>query len=240
MALSLSQTSMLAAVMSPGKRVASYGYPDVIAPLEMIEDILGDKYRSLKYRTDNYAICKRHGIEPRNIPDAHSFVELLGGTLDVYDIVKERGCETYCNLNEPQNTANFYDVVLDVGTAEHCFNIAQAVMNMANQLREGGVIIHENPANWVNHGFYSLSPTLFADFYAANGFALLDCRLVTRDGRSFCITPHRRIVMAEEVNVFAVARRIKCQGLVYPTQGKYAGNSAPAAEVRALTEKVAA
>ena len=38
----------------------------------------------------------------------------------------------------------------------------------------GGEIIHAAPTNnWPNHGFYQLSPTLFHDYYTANGFEVI-------------------------------------------------------------------
>src|SRR3990167_1396607 len=221
MALSISQTTALGRILKPGMRVAGMGYPDLIAP---IVDMPG-----LKYRDDSEAICKRHGLQARKIPDAESYFALQGCALDVYDIVHERGCEHLCDLNYPWaslregGTQQKYDIVLDVGTLEHCFNIAQAAMNMADMVKEGGYIIHENPFNQGNHGFYNLNPTWYHDFYNANGFALLECKLVTRDGRS-AIVPHTsRFPMAdEESNVFAMAQRTMIKTMVYPVQSKYA------------------
>jgi hypothetical protein len=221
MALSLSQTAALGHVLKPFMRVASMGYPDIIAE---IGDMPG-----LEYREDSDAICKRHGLRPRRIPDAHSFFALRSCKLDVFDIVQERGCEILCDLNEPRNidyAEQMYDVVLDVGTSEHCFNIAQAMMNMAALVKVGGVIIHENPFSCPNHGFYNLNPTFFADFYAANGFELLECKLASRDGGSAEIPHTKRFRMPEgavELNVFAMARRTALQEFVFPVQSKYKG-----------------
>ena len=185
MALSVSQTEALACILKPGMRVASMGYPDMIAPIEMIEQMLGDKKEFVRSHTDSFDICRRHGLVRRLIPDAHSFFRTLDCELDVYDIVQERGCEILCDLNSPFAFSKIesgiyldiyqsYDIVLDVGTVEHCFNIAQAIMNMAGLVKEGGFIIHENPhSGWGNHGFYNLNPTWYHDFYTANGFTPL-------------------------------------------------------------------
>src|SRR5690349_3552730 len=162
MALSLLQTETVERLLKPGMKVASFGYPDIIARVEMV---------GLEIRKDSEEICKRHGLEQHDVPDAHSYFRKLGGSLDVYDVVKERGCEIYCDLNsrEPFASQGMHDIVLDVGTSEHCFNIGQALINMAHMVKEGGWIIHENPSNWGNHGFYNLNPTLFVDFYEQNG-----------------------------------------------------------------------
>lgn len=217
MALSLSQTAAVTKILKPGMRVASMGYPDLIA-------VMIDDWPELQYRKDSDAICKRHGLAYHPIPDAESWFSLMGAKLDVYDIVKERGCEIICDLNI--ESALFkterYDVVLDVGTVEHCFNIANAIMNMADLVKEGGYIIHENPFSMGNHGFYNLNPTWYHDFYEANGFKLLNCHLTTRDGRVGEV-PHTKRFRAtsEEFNVFAMAQRTKIQSFVFPTQTKY-------------------
>ena len=230
MALSLSQTAYLSDILKPGMRVASFGYPDIIAPPESIERMVGHKLSSLAHRADSKEICRRHGLQERPIPDAESLFSLMDCNLDVYDIVRERGCEHLCDLNFPLPMDKFpnliyagYDIVLDVGTAEHCFNIGQALINMADMAKEGGYIIHENPFNCGNHGFYNLNPTLFHDFYGQNGFDVMECMLVTRDGRQATV-PHaaRFKFVVEELNVFCVARRTAIRPFVFPVQSKYA------------------
>jgi SAM-dependent methyltransferase len=203
-------------------RVASFGYPDIIAS---IDPLLKETFAPIEYREDSEAICKRHGLKPRKIPDAHSFFKLMGAELDVYDIIRERGCEIILDLNKPGGEpfkAPQYDIVLDVGTAEHCFQIGQALMNMAEVVKEGGYIIHENPANWGNHGFFNLNPTLFYDFYTDNGFEVQELNLVTRDGRVFKTPPVQRFKFPnEEVNIFCLAKRLRIQPFVLPVQSKY-------------------
>ena len=232
MALSVSQTDALASIIKPGMRICSFGYPDIIAPPEMIQTLMGEKYTLLEARADSAVICQRHGLNPRPIPDAHSLFDLLGCTLDVYDIVQERGCEILGDLNNIgwDDTHPIYDIALDVGTAEHCFNIAQAMFNMAVGVKLGGHIIHENPFNWGNHGFYNLNPTFFHDFYTANGFELEHCGLVSKDGTGFNVPLTKRFqYTATEINIFAMARRMAVQPFIYPQQSKYN----PAARVRA-------
>lgn len=217
MALSVTQTEALSRILKPGMRVASMGYPDLIAPL-----FLGE-VDGLKYREDSEAICKRHGLPLRKIPDAQSYFALKDCKLDVYDVVQERGCEILCDLNMQIRHETSYDIVLDVGTTEHCFNVAQAIMNMAGFVRIGGYILHENPFNWGNHGFYNLNPTFFVDFYEANGFKMLECKLANKKGDYINVPPGNRFRYTEsEMNVFAMAQRVTIQPFVYPVQRKYA------------------
>jgi SAM-dependent methyltransferase len=82
--------------------------------------------------------------------------------------------ELIFDLNEPQTPATLshqFDVVLDSGTLEHVFDFAAGLRHCVRAVREQGRIVHLTPSsNCVEHGFYSVSPTLFADFYAASGF----------------------------------------------------------------------
>lgn len=212
----------------PGARIASMGYPDIIASEKTIAEMTEGILKPLAYRVDSDAICMRHRIEPpRRIPDAESFFGLFGATLDVFDIVQERGAEILCDLNywlDPKYERQ-YDIVLDVGTMEHCFNIAQAAMNMAGLVKQGGVIFHENPFNWGNHGFYGLNPTWYGDFYGQPGWELRDCRLLERNGKHAPMEGNARkyrfIWSGGEANCYAMAERTALLPLSFPSQSKY-------------------
>jgi hypothetical protein len=115
-----------------------------------------------------------------------------------------------------------YDYVLDVGTLEHCFNIAQALVNMASLAKVGGFIFHENPFNWGNHGFYNLSPTLFHDFYTDNGFELVEMKLMERDGKMYEAPRTKRFTFSGgEANLFTIVKRLEMKDVSMPLQTKY-------------------
>jgi hypothetical protein len=208
--------------LEAGQAIASMGYPDIIFPPEKLKDLLGDRYAELKIRPDSDVICKRHGAKQQEVPDAESLFELFGASLDVYDIVKERGCEIVLDLNHPfpQNACEQYDHVLDAGTIEHCFNVAQAAINVAALANVGGRVYHENPFNWGNHGFYSLHPTWYRDFYEANGFELEQCQLVQRNFKQ-APAPMGRFFIETEVIALTIAKRLEVRDFVFPTQRKY-------------------
>ncbi len=212
----------------PGARIAAMGYPDIVAPEQLINDLTIGLVAPLQYRDDSEAICTRHGIPAgRKIPDAASFFAAFGATMDVFDIVQERGGEILCDLNDPMDPRHAcqYDFVLDVGTLEHCFNIGQAARNMVSLLGAGGVIFHENPFNWGNHGFYGLCPTWYADFYGQAGFQLHDLRFLLRDGKQIPLAGAERTrrfnIAAGEVNCYAMAERTELLPITWPTQTKY-------------------
>jgi SAM-dependent methyltransferase len=74
-------------------------------------------------------------------------------------------------LSTPSELRESFDVVLDSGTLEHVFDFAAGLRHCVRMVRPGGRAIHITPSsNCVEHGFYSISPTLFMDFYTASGF----------------------------------------------------------------------
>ena len=202
------------------------GYPDIIAPSDLIAEVLGDKLPELKYREDSATIARWHNLPAGfNVPDAASFFGLQGASLDVYDVAEIRGGEILCDLNHNhphwRDGAGTYDFVIDVGTIEHCFNIGQAALNMAGLLKAGGIIYHTNPYNSGNHGFYGINPTWYADFYSQPGFRLLRCNLFQRE--QVIEIPHTGRFKCDvaEVNVFAAAMRTELRPVEFVVQTKY-------------------
>lgn len=195
--------------LKPGQRIASLGYPDIVAPEREVDAWLGR--RVIQYRDDSEKICKWHGIRPAHrIPDARSFFEAFECHLDVFDIMQARGDEILCDLNVPMAPTRGYDYVLDVGTLEHCFNIGQAAQNAAGLLLQDGIIYHSNPFVMSNHGFYSLNPTWFADFYAQPGFELLWLKIAMKGADEYINVPLTQRFLHgtdQELNIFAAARR---------------------------------
>jgi SAM-dependent methyltransferase len=225
MALSKLMLQTLLEGIKPGQAIVSLGYPDIIPDMKLIREKLGVKSLELKYREDSEKICKRHGLPMQDIPDSESLFELLGCTLDVFDVVQERGCEVLVDLNKPipENACGQFDWVLDVGTMEHCFNAPQALVNIAALAKVGGCVLHENPFNWGNHGFWNINPTLMYDFYEDNGFEVVACFLHNhRTGVLFEAPRLKRFKFLEaEVNLFTVAVKREEMEFSFPTQGKY-------------------
>ena len=83
------------------------------------------------------------------------------------------------NLPVPMDFYDSYDVIVDGGTLEHIFNIPQVLENIFNMLKTGGRIIHLTPtSNFVDHGFYMFSPTLFFDYYTVNRWNIVTNYLI--------------------------------------------------------------
>ena len=85
----------------------------------------------------------------------------------------DEGADYAWDLNNivPANYHEKFDAIYDGGTLEHVFNVPNVLSNVCSMLKIGGRAIHENPASGLlDHGFYSIQPTLYNDFYRAQNF----------------------------------------------------------------------
>jgi hypothetical protein len=211
------------------QRVLSLGYPDILAAPEQLAALFGAQLvPAFQYRDDSAHIARWHGLpETARIVEAQNFFALLGYDLEVLDVVKARGGEMVHDLNQPlpRELHRRYALVIDPGTLEHCFNIAQAAKNVAELVATGGCVFHANPLNMFNHGFYNLNPTWYHDFYAANGFSvqLLDGMVnpVNQPGRFDVPRTARFGGVPPESSLYVLARRVADTPVRWPTQSKY-------------------
>ena len=94
-------------------------------------------------------------------------------TVDSVDFSDFEKATIIADLNKPMERKNFFDTVIDFGTSEHVFNIAQCLQNISNLCKKDGIILHSLPANNnCGHGFWQFSPELFFSLYTKeNGFS---------------------------------------------------------------------
>ncbi|CCQ73615.1 hypothetical protein [Magnetospira sp. QH-2] len=79
------------------------------------------------------------------------------------------------DLNHPLPFKDLFDVVTNIGTAEHVFDTAQVYRTVHDHCHPNGLMIHTQPmTGQVNHGFYSVSPTLFLDLARVNDYEILE------------------------------------------------------------------
>ena len=115
--------------------------------------------------------------------DAVTFFKCLGFA-EVYamDVSDYEGADVVFDLNSevlPDELQMKFDYIIDGGTCEHVFNIANALNNIVGMLKIGGKVYHYLPSNdWINHGFYSISPCLLNDFYTDNGFKIEESNII--------------------------------------------------------------
>jgi len=189
--------------------VLSLGYPDLTVTPGDIEKLFG--YKPTEFTKAN----EWHGREDP-LPETFELFDHLGARLTVVDFTPDRGVEQIADLNYPHDLGKF-DLVIDAGTLEHCFNIGQAWTNAAGAVKVGGHIYHISPMNMPNHGFYSLSPTVFHDFYSQNGW---HCEMKILARPMYFNTTGRFMVTTEHL-VSCLARRNHSEPFKMPIQTKY-------------------
>ena len=113
--------------------------------------------------------------------DGATLLKALGAEeVNALDVNAYEGADLIWNLNDPVSPClhGHFDFILDGGTLEHVFDLPQALDSIARMTKIGGAIVLMTPAsNSVDHGFYSVSPTLLFDYFGANGFGMLSCYL---------------------------------------------------------------
>jgi hypothetical protein len=194
-------------------KVLCLGVPIVLIDDDKCEEIFGVR-PTVKVKPPWWA-------EMEGSPDPYS---LIGG-LTCVDAIAHDGREVVADLNHPHDFGEF-DLVIDAGTTEHCFNVGQAIVNAANAVKVGGYILHTNPVSMGNHAFYNFCPTLMWDFYKANGFTIerLELRDRMGEGQNVPFHPAGRFPLGNNWAMYCLAKRQERKPLSYPIQGKYRAN----------------
>ena len=121
-----------------------------------------------------------NGVDDQALFQAMGFAEVVS-----LDASPFEGATRLLDLNAaetPPDLIGRFDVALDGGTLEHVFHIPNALAHLGRMVRLGGRIIHISPSsNFFDHGFYMFSPTLFFDYYQANGGRVDSARVIRQD-----------------------------------------------------------
>lgn len=208
-------------------------YPDLLVPQNALDKILGPQITDgLSVRADAQSVWSWHGLPGCDQPlyETAEVFDRIGVTIDVVDIVQARGIERLVDLNSPlpADMNSKYDLVIDTGTCEHCFNVGQAFLNCCSSVAAGGYFIHAAPLNKPNHGFWNFSPTVYPDFLMDNGFEInfiAGVKGSLQDGfKTFDLELFSRSSLPQESMVYLVAKRLREQALIWPVQRKYRKN----------------
>lgn len=229
--LVLSVLQQLRPHLSTDPSVCCLGYPDVLVSEEQARQVLGQETAArLTHRPDSAEIIAWHklGSKLDRVIDAQSLFSAMGMRLVVVDLVASRGGERIVDLNAPlaPGLADAFDIVLDAGTMEHCFNVGQTIRNILDMAKIGGFIIHLNPMTMINHGFFNFSPTFYHDFYGQNGHQLVaPISAVSVDGvavRAEKLHHTKRQHAPESAGMLlCVARKNHARPAIWPVQSKY-------------------
>jgi hypothetical protein len=83
------------------------------------------------------------------------------------------------NLNTAICAPMMFNVIIDSGTSEHVFNVANVFKYTHNSLLKNGFMIKILPAYGDNtHGFYNIHPNIYFDFAKANNYEVIDFRYI--------------------------------------------------------------
>lgn len=197
----------------------SLGHPDILAT----QKELG--FLKQKIPIDNQGVLESRNFAPKPsiIGNARPVFEAMGGSLHVIDYSNVYGVDEIINLNT-ENIPGTYDLVIDPGTTEHCFNVGNALVGAASAVKMGGYIYHMVPLCHWNHGFWNFSPCVFADFYEQNGFEIVRLEAEYR-GRFSPVKPRQKFEITNhgrKLNLMCVAKRVTDQPIAFATQYKYA------------------
>lgn len=195
-------------------RVLSFGVPDIFTDLEEFKP----------YQSKNKKLIEFHrGNVPCN--GAKILRDHLKLDITFLEFKKMKDVNLVADLNTVQ-ASTLYDIIIDPGTTEHIFNIANVYKFIVESLLIYGSILHSSPANRINHGFYSISPTLLQSVYDQNGFTIEDMilwtgpyvKLFTKDIKE---KPHSRYATKVECNVVCHAVKTQHKAFTFPIQDKY-------------------
>lgn len=128
-------------------------------------------------------------------------------------------------------TLGQFNLVTNIGTGEHIFNQDTVMSNAHALCIKGGIIYHQLPFNWFNHGFYNFNPLLFYDLAAANGYEIIYINLSDRDGFGVNVAEEElrkeKHSILEQVGlqgkfvVNAALRKVNDNPFKMPFQGRY-------------------
>jgi len=135
------------------------------------------------------------------------------------------------DLNVPAKAlvGNWADVVINNGTLEHVFDLRQAFESIHDATKRGGIMIHDCPfTGWVDHGFYTLQPTLFYDLAHANGYDLISLAITHFQSGTIIRVQSREELHAlkdipDNAMLFVVMRKVHDAPFRVPMQGVYDG-----------------
>ena len=201
-------------------KVLSLAHPDLLMSVDQIPRVFPNHDPGkIQRRADSADVRKRHGLPEStgDLPDTRSLFDAIGCDITIVDVVEAGDVDRIVDLNEPLDAEyrEAFDLVLDPGTVEHCFNIGQAIRNAATSVAADGFVLHANPMS------------MFYDFYSQNGFEIHLIAAMTGPAaaRKFVDVPAvKRFRNAPpEARMVSVARRMDVREIGWPTQTKYGG-----------------
>ena len=137
------------------------------------------------------------------------------------------------DLNRPVLLGR-HQIVINTGTLEHLFDVAQGFRTIHDSCKAGGLMVHTFPfRGWLDHGFWGMNPTLLIDLAAANEYEQLACCLYEphENRLTWLNDPVASIhhlakegKLAAESTLHVAWRKTSDIPFIVPMQGYYAGS----------------
>jgi len=181
----------------------------VCADLEDIIRVV--KLYGFEYDEQVYEEIKREDSFPW---DTYKIFRMFGiNNVHAVDYSEYEGADIIMDLNTelPEQYVEKFDVVINGGTLEHVFDVRTAMNNITNLVKPGGFIFHSVPcAGWVDHGFYSFSPTFFLDYYSSKEFDISSLYLMCLCQEEGAGRLDSDVVLSQDCRLFPSSQELNC------------------------------
>ncbi len=135
------------------------------------------------------------------------------------------------DLNLPHDLGKQFDCIINLGTAEHVFNIYQVFSSIHEWVKKDGIFIHNLPMyGEVDHGFYNFHPTFFWDLVLANKYQKILIAKSTKEhinifkDRQSCSDDILSMDKNKTYGIWSISKKIYNEDFKIPRQGVYDDN----------------
>ena len=200
--------------------VVCLGWPDFMVGEELMAELYGKKAEQFRVENNSRSWDRILG----ELFDVHAVFQHHNCNLTIVDVVKHRGVEEFLDLNEPLKEQFFkrFDLVVDTGTLEHCFNVGTAFKNMCNMTKVGGVIVTAAPYSRPFHGYYNFVKGTYTDGFGRNGFEILE--IICTASKKMKAVPEEEFftkIMPGQGILNCIAKKVEDKEFKWPIQRKY-------------------
>ena len=198
------------------KKLGSIGYPDLIIKKSNLKGKIPEM--SYQYLENNMNAMKWHNLSSSKYSffSIEKFIANKGWQFEFLDIdigtgksnntdaIRKNYIEMDLNLPIPDHLYCSYDILIDSGSAEHCFNIGQVFENYFYMLKPGGVLVQYIPFYSPNHGFWSFNPTALFDLSRYNPIKIMFAELQSYKSYHHYFDDEKKLIKYSPLKRFSV------------------------------------
>jgi len=157
------------------RKVLCLGYPDFLVDEQHLVSIFGREFvDNIPEEPMSDAVRAWHKSYLPKIFDPVWILKYFNFDVVIFDIISHRGIEILVDLNESISDVHVeqFDLIIDTGTLEHCFNVGQAFKNICSVVKKDGIFITSAPVSKLNHGYWNFGTIVHKDGFEQNGFEI--------------------------------------------------------------------